>query len=57
VLLGRSHWAGVLAVAAGDAGARGYLAAHDVTAVECADLASGRDVDVAGPAGGLTLGT
>ena len=31
--------------AAGDQGARAYLAAHDVTLVECGDLATGRDVD------------
>jgi CTP:molybdopterin cytidylyltransferase MocA len=45
VLIGRDHWDGVLAAAAGDKGARDYLAAHEVVAVECSDLASGRDVD------------
>lgn len=45
VLLGRDHWAAVREGAAGDAGARGYLAGHDVTLVECGDLATGRDVD------------
>ncbi|WP_134766879.1 NTP transferase domain-containing protein [Nocardioides sp. 1609] len=45
VVLGREHWAGVAAVAAGDAGAKAYLAAHDVTLVECGDLARGLDVD------------
>jgi CTP:molybdopterin cytidylyltransferase MocA len=45
VLLGRDHWPGVLASAAGDQGARAYLATHDVTLVECGDLATGRDVD------------
>lgn len=45
VLLGRDHWAGVVATAVGDQGARTYLAAHDVTLVECGDLASGLDVD------------
>ncbi len=45
VLIGRDHWAGVLAGAEGDQGARAYLAAHDVANVECGDLASGRDVD------------
>lgn len=45
VLLGREHWAGVVAGARGDAGARSYLSAHPVTAIECGDLASGRDVD------------
>lgn len=45
VLIGRDHWTGVLATCHGDAGARAYLAAHDVTAVECGDLAGGQDVD------------
>jgi CTP:molybdopterin cytidylyltransferase MocA len=45
VLLGRDHWAGVLETADGDRGARDYLAAHEVRAVECGDLATGRDVD------------
>lgn len=46
VLIGRQHWAGVLASAQGDRGAREYLAGRDdVVAVECADLASGVDVD------------
>ena len=45
MLLGRDHWEGVCASAAGDRGARDYLAAHDVTMVECGDLATGRDVD------------
>ena len=45
VLLGRDHWAGVLVSLAGDEGARGYLAAHPTTAVECGDLATGYDVD------------
>ncbi len=45
VLLGRDHWAGVLAVTTGDEGARSYLLDHDVTSVECGDLASGADVD------------
>lgn len=45
VLLGRDHWAGVAASAAGDRGARDYLAARDVAVVECGDLATGRDVD------------
>lgn len=46
VLLGRDHWRGVMETAVGDQGARPYLAAHDVTLVECGDLASGHDVDV-----------
>ena len=45
VLLGRGHWAGVIASASGDQGARTYLGQRDVQLVECGDLASGRDVD------------
>ena len=45
VLLGRDHWAGVVATAEGDRGARTYLAAHEPVACECGDLATGRDVD------------
>lgn len=45
VLLGRDHWDGVRETATGDKGARDYLAARDVTLVECGDLATGRDVD------------
>jgi CTP:molybdopterin cytidylyltransferase MocA len=45
VLLGRDHWEGVAAAAHGDAGARGYLTSCGVVACECADLATGRDVD------------
>lgn len=45
VLLGRDHWDGVAAAARGDEGARGYLTAHGVVGCECADLATGRDVD------------
>lgn len=45
VLLGRDHWAGVVACATGDRGARDYLADHTVFVVECGDLATGRDVD------------
>jgi CTP:molybdopterin cytidylyltransferase MocA len=47
VLLARGHWAGVLAAADGDTGARPYLRAHPelVTLVECADIASPDDVD------------
>jgi CTP:molybdopterin cytidylyltransferase MocA len=48
VLLGREHWAGVIETAVGDQGARAYLADRDVTLVECADLATGRDVDSRG---------
>ncbi|WP_296605183.1 nucleotidyltransferase family protein [Nocardioides sp.] len=45
VVLGRDHWAGVVGLAAGDTGARDYLAGRDVELVECGDLASGVDVD------------
>ena len=47
VLLGRDHWAGVIETAAGDRGARDYLLAHEhqLTLVECGDLASGHDQD------------
>jgi molybdenum cofactor cytidylyltransferase/nicotine blue oxidoreductase len=45
VLLGRDHWAGVIATAEGDAGARAYLAAHDTVDVDCTDLGSGLDAD------------
>lgn len=46
VLLGRSHWADIVASAAGDRGARDWLAGRaDLTLVDCADLASGKDVD------------
>jgi molybdenum cofactor cytidylyltransferase/nicotine blue oxidoreductase len=45
VLIGRDHWDGVRGSATGDTGARDYLAAHEVTSVECGDLATGRDVD------------
>lgn len=45
VLLGREHWTGVAAGAAGDAGARLYLSARRVAAVECGDVGDGRDLD------------
>lgn len=45
VLLGHSHWAGVAESATGDRGARGYLAEHEVTEVECADVADPADLD------------
>ncbi len=45
VVLGRDHWAGVIETAHGDRGARDYLATHEVTLVECGDLATGVDVD------------
>jgi molybdenum cofactor cytidylyltransferase/nicotine blue oxidoreductase len=45
VVLGRAHWAAVAESASGDAGARDYLAGHDIVLVECGDLATGVDVD------------
>ncbi len=45
VVMGRDHWARAVATVHGDTGARGYLADHEVAAVECGDLATGRDVD------------
>jgi nicotine blue oxidoreductase len=45
VLIGRSHWAEVLATSTGDAGARDYLRTHPVHAVPCEDIADGNDVD------------
>jgi CTP:molybdopterin cytidylyltransferase MocA len=45
VLIGRNHWPGVIETAVGDQGARAYLSTHDVVGVECADLATGQDVD------------
>jgi CTP:molybdopterin cytidylyltransferase MocA len=45
VHLPRAHWDGVAASAEGDRGARDYLATHEVTLVECGDLATGEDVD------------
>lgn len=44
VLLGRDHWTAI-AARSGAEGARGYLATHEVIAVECGDLATGRDRD------------
>ena len=45
VLIGRGHFAGVMAAARGDSGAREYLAGHRTDVVECGDIGSGRDVD------------
>lgn len=49
VVLGRDHWAPLLETLHGDVGAQGYLTRVDVSrsvdAVECADLATGRDLD------------
>jgi CTP:molybdopterin cytidylyltransferase MocA len=46
VLLGREHWAGVIETATGDEGARRYLAAREVTEVDCTGLADPADLDV-----------
>jgi CTP:molybdopterin cytidylyltransferase MocA len=49
VLLGRQHWADIVASAQGDRGARDWLAQrHDLIVVDCSDLASGIDVDTPG---------
>jgi CTP:molybdopterin cytidylyltransferase MocA len=45
VVLGRRHLAAVVDSAAGDRGARDYLADREVQLVECGDLAVGADVD------------
>ncbi len=45
VVLGRDHWAGVVAGVSGDEGARRYLSEREVLDVECGDLATGRDHD------------
>ncbi len=47
VLLGRDHWAGVIAMAQGDRGARDYLSAHDmfIEFIEVGDIAIGEDLD------------
>ena len=45
VVIGADHFESLLATLDGDTGARPYLVAHDVTAVPCDDLGTGRDVD------------
>jgi CTP:molybdopterin cytidylyltransferase MocA len=47
VLIAREHWAGVIALAIGDAGARPFLRAHPdlVTPVECGDTGRPDDLD------------
>jgi CTP:molybdopterin cytidylyltransferase MocA len=49
VLVGRGHWGPIVEEGAGDAGARAYLARHQVVEVDCSDLATGVDIDY--PAG------
>ncbi|HEX2214735.1 MAG TPA: NTP transferase domain-containing protein [Mycobacterium sp.] len=47
VVIAREHWPALLRVLGGDEGARPFLAARDdVVVVDCADLATGRDIDV-----------
>ncbi|MGS0685277.1 nucleotidyltransferase family protein [Nakamurella sp. GG22] len=46
VLLGRDHWPGVIASAAGDAGARDYFRDTAPRLIECSDVGSGEDVDL-----------
>lgn len=55
VVLARRVWAGVAASAAGDAGARGWLAEHagDVREVPCDGLGDDRDVDTRAEADAL----
>ncbi len=47
VVIARTHWPDLLDGLQGDEGARAFLAGRtDVVAVDCADLASGQDIDV-----------
>src|SRR5690242_18200268 len=46
VVIAREHWPELLATLRGDEGARPFLSRRtDVIAVDCADLATGRDID------------
>lgn len=45
VVIGLDHVPGVLEASGGDRGARDYLREQGLTLVECADLATGRDID------------
>ena len=45
VLVGRHHWAGMIAASGADVAGRGYLATQRVSLIECGDLATGHDVD------------
>lgn len=51
VALGRRHWGEARSAARGDRGARDFLSAADVLAVDCTDLAGGGDVDLPSPPG------
>jgi CTP:molybdopterin cytidylyltransferase MocA len=47
VVIARRHWPELLGLLQGDEGARPFLSDRtDVVAVDCADLATGRDIDV-----------
>jgi CTP:molybdopterin cytidylyltransferase MocA len=47
VVIARHHWPELLGNLRGDEGARSFLASRvDVTQVDCADLATGADIDV-----------
>jgi nicotine blue oxidoreductase len=49
VVVARRHWADLKRGLHGDEGARSFLSARgDVVEVDCADLATGRDIDTAG---------
>jgi CTP:molybdopterin cytidylyltransferase MocA len=54
VLIGADHWAALSGTLTGDRGARGYLLAHGVVEVECADLHDGHDEDTPGPSGAVS---
>ncbi|MCY7325699.1 MAG: nucleotidyltransferase family protein, partial [Microbacteriaceae bacterium] len=45
VVIGRAHWAALLAELSGDAGARAYLQRQGADMVDCSDLGDGMDVD------------
>ncbi len=45
VWIGRDHLESIMVELTGDSGARDYLAEHQVSGVECGDLASGQDHD------------
>lgn len=47
VVVARRYWPALLQTLTGDRGARAFLAGRDdVVAVECGDLATGRDIDI-----------